>query len=68
MVCHRPAEEIVDGRLKESDPTTERLGRQWRMTASARWTTSGVPLNVAVLKSTDSQKSYILGRWVAQST
>jgi hypothetical protein len=22
MVCHRPAEEIVDGRLKESDPTT----------------------------------------------
>ena len=31
MVCHRPAEEIVDGRLKESDPTTERLGRQWRM-------------------------------------
>ena len=31
MGCHRPAEEIVDGHLKESDPTTERLGRQWRM-------------------------------------
>src|SRR2546427_2127619 len=31
MVCHRPAEEVVDGRLKESDPTIERLGRQWRL-------------------------------------
>src|SRR5437660_11262825 len=30
--------------------------------------TNGVLLNVAVLKSTDSQKSYILGRWVGQST
>jgi len=36
--------------------------------ASARCTTSGVPLNVAVAKSTDSQKSFIRGRCVAQST
>jgi hypothetical protein len=31
MVCHRPAEEIIDDCLKESDPPIERLGGQWRM-------------------------------------